>query len=319
MTNEPGHKLDRPGHSARKGDVSSQSIEAALSRLLGQATSQSLNAGLYLVATPIGNLADITVRAVAIIARADRVFCEDTRVTRRLLDACGVLRTLETYHEHNASEVRPRILAALADKQVVALVSDAGTPLISDPGYKLVAEAAAAGHLVSAVPGASALTAALSVAGLPTDSVTFLGFLPAKSGARAARLEPFATVHTTLVVYEAPHRLAATLGGLHHVLGSRDAVVARELTKLHEDVRRGALDALAQWAEGATIKGEVAIVIGPPHGPVVVSDDEIAAYLGTLMAEHRLAEAARLAADHFKVPRQRAYQLGLKLKGQTHG
>src|SRR5712692_10516305 len=198
------------------------------------AIAPALTGGLYLVATPIGNLRDITVRALEVLAAADLIACEDTRVTRKLLDHYGIATPLTPYHDHNAAQARPKLLARLAAGAALALVSDAGTPLISDPGFKLVRKAAAAGIPVTAVPGASALLAALTVAGLPTDRFLFVGFLPAKSAARRRALREIASVKASLVLYETAPRLGPALEDMAAMLGDRPAAVARELTKLHE-------------------------------------------------------------------------------------
>jgi 16S rRNA (cytidine1402-2'-O)-methyltransferase len=221
--------------------------------------------GLYIVATPIGNLGDITLRALEILAGVDVIACEDTRVSHKLTDHYGIMTPSTPYHEHNAEKVRPKLLARLADGQAVALISDAGTPLISDPGYKLVRAVQEWGITVTAVPGASSVLAALNVAGLPTDRFFFEGFLPAKQGARQKRIAALTTIPATLVLYESGQRLAAVLADLAVGLGRREAAICRELTKLHEEVRRGSLDVLAQaYTEGAEIRGEFAIVVGPP-------------------------------------------------------
>src|SRR6476660_1550279 len=200
-----------------------------------------LAGGLYLVATPIGNLGDVTLRALETLAGADLIACEDTRVTRRLTGRYGIATPLTPYHEHNAAEARPKLLARLADGQAVALVSDAGTPLISDPGYKLVRAACEAGHAVTALPGASAVLTALSVAGLPTDHFFFEGFLPPRQGARQKRIAALANVPATLVLFESGPRIAAALADLAATLGTRAAAICRELTKLHEEVKRSDL------------------------------------------------------------------------------
>ena len=244
------HREDRP----RRYVLAGQAIEAP-----------RLEAGLYLVATPIGNLRDITLRALEMLAAADVVACEDTRVTRKLFEHYGLSTPLMPYHEHNAETARPKILARIAAGEAVALVSDAGTPLISDPGYKLARAAAAAGHLVSAAPGASAALMALTLSGLPTDRFLFAGFLPPRPEKRRARITELARIPATLVLFESGARLAATLVELAQQLGAREAVVARELTKLHEEVRRGTLAALAaDYAAGAETRGEIALVIAPP-------------------------------------------------------
>src|SRR5437762_10810614 len=208
----------------------------------------ALAGGLHLVATPIGNLRDVTVRALEVLAAADLIACEDTRVTRKLLDRYGIATSLSSYHEHNAAQARPKLLARLADGAAIALVSDAGTPLVSDPGYKLVREAQAAGAHVTALPGASAVLAALTVSGLPTDRFLFEGFLPAKEAARRARIAELERIQATLVLFETGARIAASLADLAAGLGPREAALCRELTKLYEETRRGDLATLASEA-----------------------------------------------------------------------
>jgi 16S rRNA (cytidine1402-2'-O)-methyltransferase len=222
-------------------------------------------AGLYLVATPIGNLGDVTLRALELLAGADVIACEDTRVTRKLTERFGIATPLTPYHEHNAAEARPKLLARLAGGQAVALVSDAGTPLISDPGFKLVRAACEAGHHVTVLPGASAVLAALSVAGLPTDRFFFEGFLPPRKVARQKRIAVLANVPATLVLFESGTRVADTLADLAAALEPRTAAICRELTKLHEEVKRGGLAALAREYSGeAETRGEFVIVVEPP-------------------------------------------------------
>jgi 16S rRNA (cytidine1402-2'-O)-methyltransferase len=221
--------------------------------------------GLYLVATPIGNLRDISLRALETLAGADVIACEDSRVTRKLTEHYGISTPLTPYHEHNAAEARPKLLARLGEGQAVALVSDAGTPLISDPGYKLVRAASLAGHAVIAVPGASAVLTALGVAGLPTDRFFFEGFLPAKQVARQKRIAQLTAIPATLVLFESGPRLGAALADLAAGLGPRAAAICRELTKLHEEIRRDDLASLARHYEsGGEIRGEIVIVVAPP-------------------------------------------------------
>ncbi len=269
--------------------------------------------GLYLVSTPIGNLADITLRALTTLARADVIYCEDTRHSRTLIAHFGIGRPLRPYHEHNAEEQRPRILADLGRGARIALISDAGTPLVSDPGYKLVRDCIAEGHAVVAVPGASAVMAAISVAGLPTDTFLFAGFLPPRSGARQSRIAELAATPATLIFFEAPTRVADTLADLAATLGNRPAAVARELTKLHETVERGLLTDLAERFTAAPQKGEMVIVVGPPTSEAV-TDEGIAAALTEALAQMSLRDAAKAVADRLSVPKARVYDLGLKLK-----
>jgi 16S rRNA (cytidine1402-2'-O)-methyltransferase len=282
-----------------------------LTRLL----ARPLAPGLYVVSTPIGNLTDISLRALATLAQADVVYCEDTRHSRTLLAHYSIPTRLRPYHEHNAEEERPRVLSALAEGRTVALISDAGTPLVSDPGYKLVREAAAAGHAVTAVPGASATLAALTVAGLPTDAFFFAGFLPAKEAARKSRIADLAAVPATLVFFEAANRAAATLADLADVLGPREAVLARELTKLHEEVRRGPLAEIAEAAVREPPKGEVVLLVAPPvSGATAVSDDLIAERLTLALENLSLRDATRAVADSLKVTKSRVYDIALGLK-----
>jgi len=231
-----------------------------------QIAAPALAGGLYVVATPIGNLGDISLRALEVLAAADMIACEDTRVSRKLTGYYGIATPLISYHDHNAEEARPKLLARLSAGEAVALISDAGTPLISDPGYKLAREASAAGYSVTALPGASSVLAALAVSALPTDRFFFEGFLPQKEVARQKRIAELSRIPATLVLFESGPRLAASLADLAAGLGPRAASICRELTKLHEEVRRGDLAALAHdYAQGAETRGEIAIVIAPPQ------------------------------------------------------
>lgn len=273
--------------------------------------------GLYVVATPIGNLGDVTLRALSVLASADLVLCEDTRVTRRLLDRYGLRPSLLAYHEHNAAAVRPRVLARLAENAAVALVSDAGTPLVSDPGYKLVEAAIAEGYRVYPIPGASAVLAALVAAGLPTDRFLFDGFLPPKAGPRKARIAELATIPATLVLYESGPRLAASLADLAAALGERKAAVCRELTKAFEEVRRGTLGELAAYYEGAGApKGEIVIVVAPPGEEAsAISQDEIDQKLNAALANRSLKDAVDAVAAATGWKRRDVYQRALALTG----
>ena len=272
--------------------------------------------GLYVVSTPIGNLADVTLRALAILAAADAILAEDTRVSRILLTRYGIETPLSPYHEHNAAEARPRALRRIAEGQALALISDAGTPLISDPGYKLVAEAVALGLPVTTAPGASAALAALCVAGLPTDRFFFEGFLPPKRAARRERINALAAVPGTLVFYEAPSRLAETLADLALELGARPAAVARELTKLHEVVRRGALDALAaQYPAEDAPKGEIVIVVGAAGPRPAISEDALDLDIVEALGKLSVKDAAAAVAAKHGLPRRQVYARALALAG----
>lgn len=277
---------------------------------------RALAPGLYLVATPIGSARDITLRALDILAGADLLAAEDTRRTRHLLDIHGLRRegrSLLPYHDHNGAQQRPRLLAALAEGRSVALVSDAGTPLVADPGYRLAVEAIAAGHPVHAAPGASALLAALSVAGLPTDRFLFAGFPPPRHAARLRALGELAAVPATLVFYESPRRLAGALADMAEALGpARAAAVCRELTKRFEETRRGTLGELAEaYAAEDEPKGEIVVVVGPPVAGEVgeaALDEALDEALARLSVKDAAAEVARALG----LPRRAVYARALE-------
>jgi 16S rRNA (cytidine1402-2'-O)-methyltransferase len=274
--------------------------------------AERLSPGLYIVATPIGNLGDLSPRAADILARADVIAVEDSRVTAKLLAHVGVKRPMLPYHDHNADRVRPGLIDRMA-REAVALVSDAGTPLISDPGFKLVRDARAAGHAVTTLPGPSAAIAALTLAGLPTDRFLFLGFLPAKAKAKADAIAEVAAVRATLVLYEAGPRLAATLATLAEILGMREAAVAREISKKFEETVTGTLaDLAARYAE-ATPKGEIVIVVGPPgEAPPVAIDAD--ALLAEALARLPAAKAAGEVAKATGLSKRDLYARALALK-----
>lgn len=279
------------------------------------AKGQALAPGLYLVSTPIGNLRDITLRALDVLGAADRILAEDTRVTGRLLDAYGIDVPMQAYHDHNGEKVRPQILTDLAAGARLALVSDAGTPLVSDPGYKLVREAVARDIAVVAIPGASAVLAALGIAGLPTDCFIFAGFPPHKTGPRERWLQAYRHVPGSLVFYEGVSRLPATLASMARVFGPRPAAVCRELTKLHEEARRGTLDALADhYAEAGPPRGEAVIVVGPPAADHW-DGGRIDAALLAAMTDLRVKDAAREVAEASGWSRRDVYARALALKG----
>jgi 16S rRNA (cytidine1402-2'-O)-methyltransferase len=278
-----------------------------------------LPAGLHLVATPIGNLRDITLRALDVLAAADVIACEDTRVTHKLLDHYAIATPLTPYHEHNAAAMRPKLLARLAAGEAIALVSDAGTPLVSDPGFKLVRAAREAGHAVIAVPGASAAMAALTIAGLPTDRFFFEGFLPTKDGQRRTRIAELARIPATLILYESGPRVARTLAALAAGLGARQAAICRELTKLHEEVRRGDLAALARaYDEGAKespeTRGEFTIIVEPPAADAGQPDiDEVDALLRRLLQHASVKDAVSEVAAATGRPRREIYRRALAI------
>jgi 16S rRNA (cytidine1402-2'-O)-methyltransferase len=302
--------VTRASDPAAAGGPLGERVLAHLAGLLAQA----LPAGLHLVATPIGNLGDISLRALATLAGADLLYCEDTRHSRTLLAHFGISRQLRAYHEHNAERERPRMLAELTQGRSVALISDAGTPLISDPGYKLVRAALSQGIRVTSLPGASAVLAALTSCGLATDTFLFIGFLPVKPTARRTRLAELARTPATLIAFEAPARLAASLTDLAAVLPDRPVAVARELTKLHEEVRSGVAAELAQWAAQSAPRGEMVIVIAPPAAADAVTDAAITEHLTGLLASMSVRDAAKAAATALGVSKARTYELALSLR-----
>jgi len=273
--------------------------------------------GLHVVATPIGNLGDMTLRAIAVLQKADVIACEDTRVTAKLRVAFGIATPMIAYHEHNAARMRPILIERLKRGETVALVSDAGTPLISDPGYRLVQEAREAGLPVIAAPGPSAVLAALAVAGLPTDRFLFVGFLPVRAAARREALAELRTIAATLVLFEAPHRLSESLADMAAVLGARDAAICRELTKRHEEVRRGSLpDLAAAYARDGAPRGEIVVIIGPPaaqaaHEPP--DDAAVDAMLREALVRLGTRDAAAEVAAHTGLKRRVLYARALAL------
>ncbi|MGH6889716.1 MAG: 16S rRNA (cytidine(1402)-2'-O)-methyltransferase [Rhizomicrobium sp.] len=273
--------------------------------------------GLYLTATPIGHARDITLRALDVLRACDAIAAEDTRMTARLLAIHAISRPLLSYNEHSAPRTRPAILARLANGARIALVSDAGTPLVSDPGYKLVREALAAGIAVHAIPGASAALAALVVSGLPTDRFHFAGFLPAARAARRRALDGLKPLRATLVFFEAPQRLAESLGDMRDVLGCRPAAVAREMTKLHEEVRRDRLDALAESYADAPPRGEVTVLVeaAPPDAPDFDRTDRL---LERALPFMPLRAASDLVAEALNMSRREVYARALAMK-KDHG
>jgi len=270
--------------------------------------------GLHLAATPIGNLGDITLRALETLAGSDVICCEDTRVTRKLLDRYGITAPLSPYHEHNAAAMRPKILARLSQGDSVTLVSDAGTPLISDPGFKLVREACAAGFPVHALPGPSSILAALSVAALPTDRFFFEGFLPAKDGARRNRIHELARIGVTLVLFESGARVQDCLRDLAEILGPRDIAICREMTKLHEDIRRFSLADAATQAAQLETRGEFVLVIGPPSEDAGrMSEDQLDTLLREQLAHGSVKDAVAAAVELSGHPKREVYARALAL------
>ena len=306
--------MQEHGPKDRSAAVSGRTVERARAAL-ADLIEQPLEAGLYLVATPIGNLGDISLRALAVLARAQLIAAEDTRHSRKLLTHFGIGGELTAYHEHNAARERPRLIARIRAGSAVALISDAGTPLISDPGYRLVREALDEGLKVISLPGPSATLAALTSVGLPTDTFLFAGFLPTKSGPRRRRLGELKAVPATLVLFESAPRLAKSLADMAAVLGPREAALAKELTKLHETVTRGTLDGLAaELAQIEDQKGEFVVVIAPPlPEEIEIGDERIVAQLQEALAAESFRDAVRNVAEMLGVKRSRVYELGLLL------
>ncbi len=276
--------------------------------------------GLYLIATPIGNLRDISLRALDLLATADLIACEDTRVSGKLLTHFGLATPRIPYHEHNAERMRPHLIARLKSGAVVALIADAGTPLVSDPGFKLVRAALAEGIPVSTLPGPSAALAGLLLSGLPSDRFLFAGFLPPKSGPRKRGLSALTAVPATLIFFETAPRLAAALGDMAEILGNRPAAVARELTKLYEEVRRGTLVELAaHYREAGPPKGEIVIVVGPPvqEAQDTLGEDALDAALGTALATMSVKDASAAVSAATGRPRRLVYQRALALAGRN--
>lgn len=295
------------------------SVVSRVTGALEDELAKPLVPGLYLVSTPIGNLADISLRALATLAGAELIYCEDTRHSRKLFSHFGISGEIHAYHEHNAARERPRILARIAAGRSVALVSDAGTPLISDPGHKLAHAVLEAGFPVIAIPGASAVLAALTSSGLPADRFFFEGFLPPKTAARRKRLEVLSDIPATLIFYEAPQRLQAMLNDVSEVLKGREGAVAKELTKLHEGVLRGTLQELAAGAvEALGERGEFVVLAGSPP-PSEVSDEDIRARLEAALKDASFRDGVQDVTDMLGVPRKRVYQLALTLRDEARG
>ena len=279
----------------------------------------SLEAGLYLVSTPIGNLGDMTLRSLNVLAVADVIYCEDTRVTPRLLERFGIKNKLKPYHDHNSDGAGASIIAAIQSGQIIALVSDAGTPLISDPGFPLVRDCVAAGLKVEALPGASALLPALQLSGLPTDRFTFLGFLPQKKNERLKVLADIDDRTETVALYESPHRILDALEDIEKVMGERPLSVSREITKLHEETLRGSAAGIAATlAAKPAIKGEFVIIIGAQEkAPESLTDEDITKAIEAALLDHTSGKAASLVAKKLGLSRDDIYARILALKGKA--
>jgi len=305
---------------SEEGEASApKPIEAQARSKLLVAGAARFEPGLYLVATPIGNLRDVTLRALDLLAVADLIACEDTRVSAKLLAHFGLSAPLAAYHEHNAERMRPKLMERLKAGAVVALISDAGTPLVSDPGWKLVRAALADGIRVSALPGPSAALAGLLLSGLPSDRFLFAGFLPSKSAARKKSLAALATVQATLIFFETAPRLAASLADMAESLGDRPAAVARELTKLYEEVHRQPLAALAaHYRAAGPPKGEIVVLVAPPASGAAATLDEAALdrSLSAALATMSVKDASAAVAAATGQPRRLVYQRALALSGR---
>jgi 16S rRNA (cytidine1402-2'-O)-methyltransferase len=276
--------------------------------------------GIAIVATPIGNAGDITLRAIEVLKSVDAILCEDTRVSAKLLARHGIRRPLLAYHEHNAERMRPQILERLRGGETLALISDAGQPLLSDPGFKLVRAVIAEGLPVTALPGPSAAVTALVLSGLPTDRFFFAGFLPPRPAARRRALAELAAVPGSLIFFEAAQRLPAALADMAAVLGPRPAAVARELTKLFEEVRRAGLSELAaHYAEAGPPLGEVTVVVAPPEGKAVPTEAAIDEALAEALARHSLRDAVDAVAAALGLPRRQVYARALELAPRRAG
>jgi 16S rRNA (cytidine1402-2'-O)-methyltransferase len=292
-----------------------QPPKTRLFRVFGQdVPAREVPPGLYLVATPIGNLNDVTLRALETLGAVEAIACEDSRVTGRLLERYAITTPLLIYHDHNAEAVRPKILARLEAGAAIALVSDAGTPLISDPGFKLVQAAQAAGHVVTAVPGASAVLAALTASGLPTDRFFFEGFLPPRDSARRTRVDELADLPATLIFFETGPRIAAMLADVAARFGARPAAVCRELTKLHEEIRHGDLGTLARaYRDSAETRGEFVVVVGPPAKSEGSGTIDLDGMLKRALATASLKDAVEAVAEATGQKRRVVYQRALTL------
>jgi 16S rRNA (cytidine1402-2'-O)-methyltransferase len=315
---DPNHRVQasKPGVAQFSRSSIPGAIAAAELDPAAWAPEHGLAPGLHLVATPIGNLGDVTLRALWVLRNVDRILCEDTRVTGRLLARFGITTPLDPYHDHNADRVRPAVLDALRRGERLALVSDAGTPLVSDPGFKLVRAAMAEALPVTAAPGASAAMTALILSGLPPDVFLFAGFLPPRSTARRRALGEWTGLAATLVFYEGPSRLAGSLADMAEILGDREAAVARELTKRHEEIRRGLLSELAaHYRAAGAPRGEAVVVVGLPEpAQATMSEGDVDNRLRALLSEHSLRDAVARLAGETGLARRALYDRALALQ-----
>jgi 16S rRNA (cytidine1402-2'-O)-methyltransferase len=277
--------------------------------------ADNITPGLYVVATPIGNLGDITIRALSTLAAADTVLCEDTRTSGKLMERFAIKAKLSPYHEHNAQKVRPAILERLKQGATIALISDAGMPLVSDPGYRLVKEAAEQGIPITVCPGPSAVLTGLALSGLPTDRFTFAGFMPQKQRERKKLFAEFEKIRSTLVFFESPHRIVDTLRDMETALPNRAIAVTRELTKLHEEVLRGTASEIAETLSARpSVKGEITLIIGPPAEEEAVADDVLDQAIAQAVEAMPASKAASEIAKRFNLNRSDIYQRILAMK-----
>jgi len=321
MTKRRAPKISHPASAVEDalhdaGAARAEGLSGAVSRLFEKLGAAPLDAGLYLVSTPIGNLSDISIRALFVLASADRVFCEDTRHSRKLFSAFDIGRKLETYHDFSGEKDRERILGVLREGRTVALISDAGTPLIADPGYKLVREAVDEGIRVFPIPGASAVLSALVASGFPTDQFFFGGFLPPKEGARLEALEAMRGVPGTLVFYETPSRIGAALAALDAVFPDRSVAVAREITKLHETIARGTAREVSSAFEIEPPQGELVLLVAPGEAPAATEAD-VENALREAMKTVTLKDAVEDVAKGLGVGRKVAYNLALRIRSEA--
>ncbi|AEI38244.1 MAG: 16S rRNA (cytidine(1402)-2'-O)-methyltransferase [Zymomonas mobilis subsp. pomaceae] len=280
------------------------------------AQADKLRPGLYIVATPIGNLSDLSLRAVDTLKRADLLAVEDSRVTAKLLHHVGIKRPMIAYHDHNADYVRPQLLSRL-NQEVIVLVSDAGTPLISDPGFKLVRDARAAGAFITTIPGPCAAIAALTLSGLPSDRFMFIGFLPPKEGAKKTAIEEVAAVSATLIFYETGPRLVATLTALQQGLGDREAAVVREITKKFEECQTEKLSELIIRYQEKSPKGEIVLIVSPPEKKAQADKVEVDTLLKAALEDHPVGKAAALVAKKTGLSRQLLYDQAMQLRQRS--
>ncbi|MGI9378822.1 MAG: 16S rRNA (cytidine(1402)-2'-O)-methyltransferase [Methyloligellaceae bacterium] len=292
---------------------SSQAFIESVVTALKDATDEPLAPGLYLVSTPIGNLTDISLRALAVLHGVDIVYCEDTRHSRKILQRYGIRKSLQTYHDHSDEKLRGKIIQQLDKSLSVALISDAGTPLISDPGFKLVREVQNSGYDVTCIPGATSVIAALTISGLPTDRFYFEGFLPTRLSDRQKKLEALVDLRTSLIFFESPSRLVRTLEAIRGVLGDRDCAVVREITKKFEEVLRGSLSELVSGCDERKVKGELVIVVAGAEAKIPDQED-IKKWLRQAMQTQSLRDAAKEISRQHDLPRNKVYELGLQLK-----